>query len=333
MKKNKITLKTICLSEVLTSLKDLKDSKFYNSEGEKKIQELLLAFRIDHGNIDDNAAKDLIYFFFKTARKDIEIESSDPTRPPHMLSTYLLGLWFYYNFKPIRNAVNSSIVQECNLIEGKRTENKIFLYIWFLICLGHDLKEDSWDAISESERNELQKELFHMPTLVPPQYMVGINQYLDYRNKKEHGILGGIDLYRKIKNSFTNHSQDDHFWHPETLKNDANVACWAIICHNLWTAQDTKTCKIYKEKGLNFLLPCEAPHISLEKHPFLFLLSIVDTLEPLKRDISLNDRHIVYQKDICFGSEVFQEKNRDLSAWLKIEKKDTHKILPLYYLK
>lgn len=54
-----------------------------------------------------------------------------------------------------------------------------------------------------------------------------------------------------------------------------------ILAHNMWKA-DKKDESCYRYFGLNELIGEQFPMISIEKNPLLFILALVDTIEPIK---------------------------------------------------
>jgi len=329
----KIDITILSLNQIISELKsdDLTGiSYFYNIQGHKIIKDLLTNWNTTCSSTTEIEAKNLIKEFFFFAGKEFDVPTLAPNRAKHMITAYLLGIWFYNNFSPVKNAINSAINYSCNKTNERNSDEEIFLYVWFLICLGHDLKSDSeLSDLSDTEKRGLDI-LHENVTLVPIAYRNCVKDYLKLK-KGNHGIIGGIELFIKIKKEFDDHCPLGKWWNTDTLTKDASIACWAIICHNFWYASTPESCKEYKKNNLDFLLPCQDPHITLDEHPFLFLFSIIDTLEPQKHNVSLDERFIVFKRHECFGSDVFKKSNSDISGWLKLIKKKTHQVLPLYY--
>ena len=103
-------------------------------------------------------------------------------------------------------------------------------------------------------------------------------------------------MYEKIKDIFNELKNDKSckklaktpagliFGDP-ILNNHIACAAWTIICHNIWVhKRGTCEAKKYEEIGLNELIhnKTDKRFIQLKEHPLLFLLCLVDTIEPVK---------------------------------------------------
>ena len=135
-----------------------------------------------------------------------------------------------------------------------------------------------------------------------------INQYFNYRltgtgewSGVDHGIMGGMLFYDLIiKNYLWEYSRAKEL-NPETsvysffitnildrslsvnLEQTAMFLYVAdcIMSHNIWKASPGKE-GVYREYGLDFLIGEKFRRVSFRANPLLFLLCIVDTLDPYK---------------------------------------------------
>ncbi len=155
-------------------------------------------------------------------------------------------------------------------------------------------------------------------------YKAGIVDGDKFREKKcrDHGVSGGIVYYNllkknyeKVKKDSVEHKKSDCFfkngrlWSKKILATYIAAGSWAIICHNMWRRKKNDTNKTaldtYKSRGLGELITNE-PLIKVHEHPFLFLLALADTLEPIKKS-GLQLKTI---KDILEGTKISIKKDK-----------------------
>ncbi len=248
-------------------------------------------------------------------------------RAEHTNSVYFLGCIFY---------------KELDL---KILENKNFLFIWFLTVLAHDFAyeyeenfEKYKDTIYSTEtlikkfsiKNNLLSATINPINKISKisKLYLQIKPYFNYRfkqNKIDHGILGGIVLFDSLekhrKNKFE--ENNDSFYWGEDLTIDYAHASIAIATHNIWNIQDP-------DIGLSGIFP-----ISFKDYPLLFLLGIVDTLEPTKTfncvtaDYVFKNILIDFQTNNTIKLEntpkssldftILQEKAKGLVGWLDVD--------------
>ena len=277
---------------------------------------------------DNDAALNFIKKYFidggKQAPVDFNIgDVSIKERARHAISTYLLGIRLAELFKilPYGNKAN-----EVNDPYSKDGFN--FKYYWFLACLYHDVGyvyENSTyldESIKGKQKriNKLQDNLSALQTdgLEAIQEICDI-RYLHNRVFKtygrseidlylkgrvacchciDHGIAGGLMLYDKLRKQFEQSWQNrdrqrssdrTNFWNNKTGLHLSNShfeeyakAANAIIAHNIWI--DTLN-EFKQHRGISIWIK---NRISFHKDPLCFILSLADTLEPLKKNIGLN---------------------------------------------
>lgn len=223
-------------------------------------------------------------------------------RAKHTVSTFLLGILLadMFDFD----------------LEQKNSNDISFLYLWFLSCLYHDTgyryeREGNPEKYSKIEEGGLDtlKEQFELKYLDDTEFITYkkeiVNTYLTFRlrgehPKLDHGIIGGLLLYDRLRKQF------ECVWEKSENKRmtvDGKRVCeiqcsWgglrysenhfleyakaadAIIAHNIWQS----TLKRYLNE-LNFVY--EVQKINIDNQ-LCFLLSLADTLEPIKSNSGAN---------------------------------------------
>lgn len=185
-----------------------------------------------------------------------------------------------------------------------------FPFIWFLTCLFHDFAftvEDDEDTISKVEtfddllrhyniRDNLLKTDYYNNEFFPTNL---VKNYFRYRRidhgKLDHGILGGMYLYHKllkIREEKFNRRENDLYWGEDLITQYAQ-ACYAIAVHNIWIPKK-ENYPLYLKYDLNSLVENYKP-ISLDEFPLLFILGIVDTIDPIKifQEVNLKPSEIM----------------------------------------
>lgn len=165
-----------------------------------------------------------------------------------------------------------------------------------------------------------------------------IRQYFFFRRysheKIDHGILGGLYLYdRLLKNRIIQerNKESQLSWNKELDAQYAHAAA-VIATHNIWFPNDETACD-YIKFGMKELID-EKP-ISLTKSPLLFLLGVVDTIDPVKaytekynvEDIIeslqldfFEDKFIIENKiDSILDFNEIIKKSENLREWLSVE--------------
>ena len=239
-----------------------------------------------------------------------ELNSS---RIKHIVSCFLLGFVFRENI-----SINDWIDKKKNVLchDYSTDCEDEFSYIWMLICFFHDLGYN----VEEGKSVALEEDKVFPPRWGTPVFLSriytrkAVSAYEKYREGKyhvnvDHGIYGGKVCYEKLceirrqhdssKNSpnnldnmgmmatTTGHESSGKaslIWDKSLEKVYACIS-WTIICHNMFFVQeDTEEAKYYKEHDLGeFVYKKRARKIRLKSSPFLFLLCLVDTLEPIKK--------------------------------------------------
>lgn len=225
-------------------------------------------------------------------------------RATHIISTFLIGIKLAESF-----GVD---------ISDRNAENMNFLYYWFLTCLYHDIgyayedksncehlrmiQVDGLDAIHEiCDIKYFHNRVFktYSKEIIDFYFKCRSNCNNGTKGKIDHGIIGGLLLYDKLRKQFA------IAWKRRTNKNDSRQSFYikdecsnrelhlsnnhyagyaevadAIIAHNIWVS--TLNEYINKYDHTNAMEKIEN---KISKENILcFILSIADTIEPVKRD-------------------------------------------------
>lgn len=279
---------------------------------------------------DYKDCRDFIFHYIKDANKICKLVRdglsyfyiSDRDRLCHIANTYFLGLALYYdeklNFKPLlRNTLKEYDVFHQ---EDEKCLDSEFHYMWFMLTLFHDL---GYIYERDQDRHyhlQLTPNITNCKT-VPSIYAKVVENYLKYRNNKDHGICGGLDFDREIcQIRRSNVSKDKRLsWRPELEQVYHDVA-WVIAAHNIWwyRTDDKALTEGLKHYKLSSLILSTVRNgtgqygfypIRKNMYPLLFLFCLVDSIEPLKRSISLENVEIETAKNTI----VLKPKDYDLS--------------------
>lgn len=223
-----------------------------------------------------------------------EIDQIDDARCAHIVFTFLLGVFIYDKAKAIKDTVDIKVRK---LLEDARHDD--FPFLWFLICLFHDLgyAEENKKENSKAELCWVCGKKLGKCAGVPQLYEDSYQRYFHYRKTEhkvtDHGIYAGLKMYEdlcKIQKEQKKLRPDEDVWRDELVPL-YNLASWVVLAHNIWFAKDTKleTCALYKKYSLDeLILETESGSIKnypikLSEYPVLFLFCLVDLIEPMKR--------------------------------------------------
>lgn len=236
-------------------------------------------------------------------------------RLEHTISIYFLGLAIYNNVLCIKNTIDNYInradrelqLYHETILGPEYRELEIpFSYFWFLTCFYHDYGY----GFEEGNKSEGLEKLFLLlngrintnllrgsyRTSVPRAISAELHKYFRLRYEKndvlDHGIVAGLlfwenrvsDFYKRSKR---NHNKDafienNRLWSKGILYKIHLPVAWAIASHNVWFITENNTrVDEYNQYGLQRLIT-SIPKIKLQSHPLLYLLSVVDTIDPVK---------------------------------------------------
>lgn len=259
-------------------------------------------------NIDpfnsDNDTKEFIVRFIELSEKEQEnplyenIFKLDNNRIRHIVSTFFLGTYLYYNLIPIKESIDIVIKR----FQRQNPDSKIeFSFIWFLICVFHDLgysiEDDeeykNFDDFIDGKVKYFLKERVGVPSLYENVYKNYFNYRLnsekDFLHKPDHGICGGIVLFNTLNDILLkkqkNKKSEGLSWNRKLI-NIYRYASWVILSHNIFFIRSGDPDEqVYRDNNLEALIldKTEAPKIIHKKHSFLFLFLLVDSMEPIKK--------------------------------------------------
>lgn len=292
---------------------------------------------IDNAWLNICEANFFIHNYFKSGGKEVfDIDKigylgSTHERDIHTISTFILG-------------ISLSKILEIELKDDA-------LFTWFLVCLYHDIGYKIEENVSLINKAKTLQQFMRF---------IGIGQdskiYKKYQANKlcknyykykilekgsiDHGIVGGLLLEYKLKENYNNKrsSQKKDDFEVDGLRYSKDLfpiyekAAETIIRHNMWFASDDDTIEIYKKYYLEDLIGNRNNRISLKDNKFLFLLSIADTIEPLKFFIGIKHEFVLkyikvgFNEKIieiaiernCFNYEKYIEKVSSLNDWLDV---------------
>ncbi len=280
------------MKTILEHIKDLPRSEwdyYYDINRLNELQNPFLDNNISHA--------DFIFRYFKRGGK-VEVfdtignDFSEIRYPNHINSVFFIGLLIYYN---------TGLKEKFNL--GINAPGyKTFPFIWFLISLYHD---NAYHIEKKSELindNKNLKQLYFNFNIehilfekkhsnVSKILMDCCKKYFEYRIQEgkviDHGIFGGLMLYDrliKIRRKKAEAHEDNLFW-GEALEEQYKLAASAIATHNIWMP-NKKQNDLYSKYELNNLINFKP--LKFNNFKFLYLLGIIDTIDPIKTFIEDN---------------------------------------------
>lgn len=234
----------------------------------------------------------------------------------HTVSLFLLGL----------------LLKDCSNSYVKEIQDKTFSYIWFLVCLYHDIaivEENKIDKINKYANSleyflgdyNIKYDVFNHNWKAGKPFKYSENlvkNYFKYRlddNKIDHGIIGGYLLYDRlrknydikykesIQQNYDKFDTTDLQW--EIKHHDYYaIASHVIIEHNMWFASDDNTKEKYKKYGLSDLIinNDEKNIINILDNSLLFYFGLLDSIEPTKVFVNYNANVILKKISIEFSN-------------------------------
>ena len=302
--------------------------------------------------IDDEEAYEFIKQYFDYAGKsnvfkdeNIEKYQEDiEKRAGHTISTFLLGIK----------------LAECfDLDILKRSETNIdFKYYWFLTCLYHDVgyifenRNDS-NHLCIVQRDGIKglQDIFRIKNIHKKEFKTyskdQVELYLkkrsEIKSKLDHGIVGGLLLYDKLRKQFEiawkrrtdiNDSRESFYIEDECNSRQLHLsnrhyeayakAADAIIAHNIW--QNTLLSYYETDDATEKNIKKKIDFIGIENE-LCFILCLADTLEPIKRKITNLDlisiNSLVGEKgfEIKINKNIYESVYKEIftfDKWMKV---------------
>lgn len=226
------------------------------------------------------------------------------------------------------------------------------LFIWFLMCLFHDIGYKLENNTDEDENlrtletldnflrhfniqndNNIFGKCREKETLCGNYYICG--NYYKYRkeihHKIDHGIAGGILLYKMLVENYNSIIKSSEYntdtceykglKFSEENSDDYKKAAIGIIRHNMWYANKSDDCKTYHKYGLDDLISEPQNKICYTDDRLLFLLCLADTIEPLKRfrNLGTNEEINEILRQICMDIEnINNQKNSKITITIQV---------------
>ena len=221
------------------------------------------------------------------------IDNLSMDRLQHTLSCFLLGILLYERSSSITCGICRSLRKKP--INNPETMDERFKYLWLLISIFHDFGyaiENKDVELSIKEFDEMITKLHSRQTIVPSIYSkILLRNYAKYRVCRfgvyDHGICGGLKLYAELcqlRENKASSSDQKHYWGEDLIPHFA-LAAWTVACHNIWLIKDCEknanAIRCYKCFNLDKLIYHGTSRI-IKESPFLFLLCLVDSIEPIK---------------------------------------------------
>lgn len=237
-------------------------------------------------------------FFEKSGKANLfhflQEKSLCSERWEHIVYVFLLGIYLYK-----KSSYQETVEAEIKALNGKSNTDIKFEFVWFLICLCHDLYHSSEDDLSEDYFDSCKlKKVCGVPSLfnkLPLRYYF----YRRLQGKNDHGVVTGFKMYnelcriRKEQESYVTESQNGIMlsWN-KNLEKIYNYTAWIVACHNMWfkhsyVPTDVLSCTLYRLFGLDDLIFNSEYDIAqykqkCKKNAIFRLFCIIDTIEVIK---------------------------------------------------
>lgn len=234
-------------------------------------------------------------------------------RAQHTVSLFLLGL------STIRH-MGITIQNVPSYYED--TDDNI-LYLWSIMCLYHDIGyffENQKSAITEKcptvkEFIKYAQIKFNLLDVIDDSFLA--EKYYIYILKKfhqvDHGITGGLLMYDRLMKDIHEHEElysqvifyfGDKRRFSSSNKECARIMSHSILRHNMWFA-NVDNYKEYEAAGLEKLIlnPEHDYKYRFNDNALLFLLCMLDTIEPVKKEKICTRYDVLKATDIAFDAE------------------------------
>jgi hypothetical protein len=325
--------------------------------------------------IFNNPTKFICDYLQNSGKLTNELENNigklSDNRCKHTISIFFLGLLFYHYISELELHIYHSI-NSAKVDINKSNIDLQFNYWWFLICLIHDIgysyndnqgsvelfgKKKHKEILFEIEEN-LNSILRDSSASVPEKIINNWKKYLDYKPRKnikdkkkekiDHGILAGAyyiysisKLYEKKKSgktldeNFGFYDNNQLYWSQTMLDYFHKPIAWIITAHNIWYKnRNCENTEDYEKELKNLII--DKPIVCLKKYPLYFLLSLVDTLDPVKyiQQLESNVVTILKNTQLCLSHNTieikfvdelikynkgYNRKTSDIGCWMDIE--------------
>lgn len=258
-----------------------------------------------------------------------------------------------YNYK--WNIINSKICFDCGF---NFSYNRRFTNSCNQVFMNYSRKLNN-TIVNEEEFNIIKNmkdiTVYYYDTQIVVKksqfYKSTAEKYYKYRieemGKYDHGILGGYMLFNNLVHNYIIKMQEEenkaYFIKNSKIFRIDQLTLFSyisdcIVNHNIFFPTDNNI-HVYEEYGLNELILFNKP-FKLRDNPLLFLLYLVDSLDPIKyfnKETSLNSEQILKSINISFIDKGFElnkgvnssiddslfknyiEKISTLASWLDVQ--------------
>jgi len=223
---------------------------------------------------------------------------------------------------------------------------KNFLYLWSTMCLYHDIGyfyENHHAIVEECPTiNDFIKYghiEYKLLDIIDDNILS--EKYYKYRlykyNKVDHGIAGGLLMYDRLMKDISEQEKlykqcvvyvGDTRRFSDTSRDTAKVMSHAILRHNMWFNNSDE----YKKAGLGELVPKpdNSHKYYFKDNSLLFLLCLLDTIEPMKRNLTscLKTTDITFDAkdkeltiniiDDSIDVSIYFDNIKNLEDWLQV---------------
>lgn len=280
------------------------------------------------------------------------IDNISKERLSHIINTFLLGIYLYDKIHKIKENID---IQLSDTLAKARHD---FTFLWFLICLYHDLGYS--EEVDNIEPDwTCQDKYLGSIVAVPKLYKEIYKYYFVYRklehNKIDHGIFAGLTMYKDLCKNREQKAREikrADLWNPSLIPL-YNLASWIVLAHNIWFVKDTDidNCKIYQKYRLEQLILKTNTNngqneianypIKLSQHPLLFLFCLVDLIEPMKRigcmdccdkiDFRITKNKLIIKTNLdCNSGQEYIKNITSANDWLTITERNNNTVtIPL----
>lgn len=266
-----------------------------------------------------------------------QLKSLPLIRKQHTVSCFLLGNMIYNESNHLKGDVDR-VMENIRKCKQGETGTKRFRYMWMLISVFHDLGYKIENNNCQ-ENKEVDKAFSSLPVywksvndaslmfptlaLYKPYTKALVKRYYEYRKQKwnciDHGIAGGALLFkdlcelrkRKAEYYHGDYSDNGLYW-GEELEQDFLFAAWTVACHNIYQISSyDQNVDYYQKFNLRNLIS-DNKLIDKEQLPLLYLLCLVDSIEPVKLTNSI---HLLDKIDIDISNNAILIDLTQLTDW------------------
>ena len=260
------------------------------------------------------------------------LDDCNPNRLSHIVSTFFLGLWMlnHQRSRFIYKSIDEELRKLYWFNNNPKKIKRHITFVWFMATFYHDLGYKAEDTESGKKINNCIKWQY-INNSVPYFYVNNYKTYYSYREKREHGIYGGINFYDclcQIRQIQCCNSSSDLIW-DKSLEELYNYVAWIILAHNIWLVdRNSENALKYKDKELDKLVLESGKDengiykeykVKFEEYPLFVFFCIIDTIEPLKLTSCLSRIKIKLIQDkivIESNNSEYRKKALSLRDWL-----------------